>query len=164
MEFLGFVLGFSITLHVLLLGQSLVDLLVCLGSLSCWNSHFFSFNFLTDDLMFSLGILWYESEFCDCEALRLSRPRGSIAATIHSIPSTMLCRWHGILSIKCCLWLSSTNGLGYSRQTTLSLTYLSITHYSRSPVSCPRLTAQPGTQFWEFLLSVCSKVKLTGMA
>lgn len=55
---------YSRTFRFSILNHSLMDLLECFASLSCWIVHFcFNFNLLLDGITFPSSILWYNKEF-----------------------------------------------------------------------------------------------------
>lgn len=87
----GLWLGYSRTLHFLVFSQSLVDLLVCFGSLSCCKVQFrFSFN-SSDGFTCSSSTLWYRGKihggFYDGE---LARSCCNKASPNHDTSTSML--------------------------------------------------------------------------
>ena len=127
------------TLILFFFRHSVVDLLLCLGSLSCWWASF-SFSCRTDGLTFDSRILWYPEEFMvDSMTARCPGPVAAEQAQMISPPPPCLtvgmrclC-WYaafGFLQTCCCALWPNISTLVWSVQRTLFQKSSEITNLS----------------------------------
>lgn len=97
----GLWLDYCNTLIFFFFSHSVVGLLLCLGSPSCWVTQFPpNLSCQTDVFTFDSKVLWYTQEYYNV-------PRSCVWKTRpnHHSPSTVLDGWHDAFVQMCCAWL-----------------------------------------------------------